>query len=1369
MTKLLNRQGLTLLLAIIVFATATLPFGAQNKAFASVCDAVTPGTTPDCPIMINDAPGLNAMRNNLEGHYALGADIDLSDYLSPGGDEYNAGAGWRPVGGAGGDLFAFRGTFNGNGHTITNLSINSGAGVVGLFGATLRAVIRNVGLIDAAVVGTGSSSDVGSMIGNMNGSTLENVYATGTVNGVDNVGGLVGYVVGVNAAPSGIRTSYASVQVTGTASSDVGGLAGYRQGDVVDVFSSYYNSELTASSAVGTALTTSQMKSAASFGSWDFSPEGQWGIVEGMTFPMHRTTLDQIVLDELTVNDGAIAYEPAFAAHTSAYSSRVTGEVDSVTVSVYSGSSRMSVSINGDVADSKVVPLAFGENNIAIAVTTDVPVPGAAANPFAANYTLQIIREDGVHYPHRITTVSQLAEIGTAPYALSNNYELMNDLDLTGVNWNPIGDGGQPFTGTFEGNRHVIRNLNVAGTADDAGLFAVSSGTIRNIGLESASVSGGNRVGGLIGSNSGTVSNVYVKGSVTGDEQVGGLIGFSGGAAAVEYAYAAGHVNGADRVGGLIGESLAGTVTASYWDTEVGGLSASDGGEGKTTADMKLSATYSGWDFAGTWAMMNGSTYPMFIRHFDIVKLQALGAISADGVLSWNPAVFASAQGAYELLADRYIQSVDITANPVDANTTVTIGTVPSASAQVAVKSGSNAILIGTTGIDGMPDGAYRLTIEVPAPELTGLVIPSARYYGIGDLMTFTVSYEGDVDVVNTPTIPVTIGEGADAATVYAAYAGQPVGERNKLIFTYVVQEGFVHSNDIEIGTHIQLPGGAEINAASTTVAVPLALPPAATTGIIIDSVRPEITLSQQPASTVTTAGPVTVTATIDGTGSDIAATKWSEGARSADYFATDGQSLAGDSFQTTANGTYSVYAADEAGNEAVAQIAIANIRSPSNNSGSSENSGSAPEPSTSPTGSTMTINSDGGITLRMNPSSFVRETLEDGTIVERVVLTDNIIEQVLELLGKARKPFVTVVIDDSGQAVQAQFSWTSLAKVKSAYPTAVFKVELNASSYELPVNVVNPGPQTKHVNVFISKVTGQEKERLEQAANSSGHKLIGDAVDYKVTVSADGQTAEVHNFDGTYVIRGIVPNKEISGENMTAVLYDPATRTFSFVPAVTSTREDGRSEISIKVAHNSIYAILEPRKRSFSDLDGHWAKADVELLASKLIVSGVSGTIFAPDSSITRAEFTALLVRALGLKIEPNAGGISFDDVSKKDWFAPVVEAGVQAGLVKGLSKSKFAPGDRITREQMAVMFGNALAFLGHSEMDAGRVPIALSKFGDRADISVWARSAVAQSVAAGIISGITEDVIAPSDAATRAQAVVMLRRFLQIVEFMD
>ncbi|GBG10310.1 hypothetical protein PAT3040_05036 [Paenibacillus agaridevorans] len=1449
----LYRKWIARFVVVFLFTTIALPFGPERRVLASACDGVTPGTSDQCPIIITDAPGLHAMRNNLAGHYALGADIDLSDYLSPTGAGYNDGDGWEPVGTGGHLSNAFSGTLDGNGHTISHLQITSTAGTVGLFGVTSDAVIRNIGLIDVDISGKGETSDVGGLVGYIVGTTIENAYVTGTVEGADGVGGLVGLAYGVTIAPSRIRASYASANVIGTGAGQVGGLVGSTEGHDIRITESYYNSSLASFSGNGIGLTTSQMKHAANFDLWDFSEQGQWGILEGMTFPMHRTTLDQIVLDELAINDGEMVYEPEFAPHIATYSSRVTGEVDSVRVSASSGSSRANVLINGEDLDSKVISLVPGANNVDITVSTDVVVPGADTNPFEAAYTLQVIREDGIDYAHRITTASQLAAIGTAPYALSGDYELMNDLDLAGMDWNPIGDGGQPFTGTFEGNRSVIRNLTVDSTDDYAGLFGASSGIIRNIGLENAVISGGSLVGGLVGSNTGFISNAYVKGNVDGDEHVGGLVGLNSGAANVTFTYAAGLVSGNAYTGGLIGKNASGVVDDSYWDAEIGSLLISGGGEGKTTADMQLPATYEGWDWDDSWAMINGTTYPMFVDSFEAVKLQSLAATADDAELTWTSGTFSPSQGVYELLADRYMDSVTITAAPAVSNATVTIGTTESVSEQLAVAVGSNEIVVTTTGVFGRPDGEYRLIIEVPAPELIDFAVPEAGLYGIGDTLAFTIGYGVDVDVTGAPTIPVTIGEGADATTVYAVYAGQPVGERNKLIFTYDVQEGLAYDNAIEIGMGIGLPDGAEIHVADTDIAVQRNLPTRATTGIIIDAVRPEILLSQEPANTVPTNESIAITVNADGTGSAIAALKWAEGLRTKAYFAAEGIELSGDSFQADANGTYSVFAQDEAGNSFVATIEIGNIiktmpeisLTPTLAEGSRSVSVSAlaeahgdinrmtklnwmqgsrsvadfadgtsgtdimtdglfivtendvytvyakdaagneaveeirisniwnpvyyPVPNKN---QELQLNyTDFGIQLIVDSSIISKETLEDGTVVEHVILTDKILERVLDALGKAAGSFVSIVVNDSEQAVQVQFPASSLVKLKTAYPAATFEVRLNASSYELQVNALplESKSSVTHVKIAIGQIAGQQKESLERAASNAGLKRISHAISYEVTVSSDGRIEEIRDFGGIYIVRAIVLDEGRSDGPIVAVLYDPATGKLHFAPAVTRARDDGTPEMAIKVPHNSIYAIMEAEDKTYSDLDGHWAKTSVELLASKLIVNGVSATEFAPNSSITRAEFTSLLVRGLGLNVGQSAQSAIFHDVAQGDWHAAAIEAGVKAGLVKGVSENEFAPDRFITREQMAVMLSNALAVLGYAPIHPDQAPTVLDKFEDHTTISPWAKAAVAQAVNAGIISGMTDDSFAPSNFATRAQAVVMLRRFLQYVEFID
>ena len=105
------------------------------------------------------------------------------------------------------------------------------------------------------------------------------------------------------------------------------------------------------------------------------------------------------------------------------------------------------------------------------------------------------------------------------------------DIDLSGVNWTPIGNksanSNYVFKGTFDGNGHVVKNLTINSNKSHAGLFGGANGSasIKNLGVENASVVGGSYTGILIGSSDGTISNCYAKGTVEGNERVGALAG----------------------------------------------------------------------------------------------------------------------------------------------------------------------------------------------------------------------------------------------------------------------------------------------------------------------------------------------------------------------------------------------------------------------------------------------------------------------------------------------------------------------------------------------------------------------------------------------------------------------------------------------------------------------------------------------------------------------------------------------------------------------------------------------------------------------------------------------------------------------------
>ncbi len=187
---------------------------------------------------------------------------------------------------------------------------------------------------------------------------------------------------------------------------------------------------------------------------------------------------------------------------------------------------------------------------------------------------------------------------------------------LVGLNW-----GGTITncyaTGSVTGTGWRVGGL--VGTLSNEGTITNCYATGRVLGV-------GN-VGGLVGVNSGTISNCYSSGDVSGNEDVGGLVGeiLDG---TIANCYSSGDVSGDGTVGGLVGSHDPwglgwGEITFSFWDTQTSGQATSDGGTGKTTAEMQTESTFTdaGWDFMGesvngtedVWSICEGTNYPRFV------------------------------------------------------------------------------------------------------------------------------------------------------------------------------------------------------------------------------------------------------------------------------------------------------------------------------------------------------------------------------------------------------------------------------------------------------------------------------------------------------------------------------------------------------------------------------------------------------------------------------------------------------------------------------------------------------------------------------------------------------------------------------------
>jgi filamentous hemagglutinin family protein len=231
-----------------------------------------------------------------------------------------------------------------------------------------------------------------------------------------------------------------------------------------------------------------------------------------------------------------------------------------------------------------------------------------------------------------INNVTALQAMGSG---LSGNYALGSDIEASATStWNsgagfvPIGNNSTPFTGAFDGLGHTISDLYISRpTTDYVGLFGFNWSVVRNIGLVGGNIKGRSYVGGLAGSNTGSISSSYSTGAVASTSTyVGGLVGYNN-TGSISSSYSTGAVTStASYVGGLAGSNSYGAIANSYSTGAVSGVSAVGGLAGYnsngTIANSYSTGAVTGTDYVGGLVGFNYST---------ISNSYSTGAVSGTG------------------------------------------------------------------------------------------------------------------------------------------------------------------------------------------------------------------------------------------------------------------------------------------------------------------------------------------------------------------------------------------------------------------------------------------------------------------------------------------------------------------------------------------------------------------------------------------------------------------------------------------------------------------------------------------------------------------------------------------------------------------
>ena len=218
----MKRRWLSILLSVCMVITLLPPMAVTAGAADGVWKG---GGTSDTPYLIEDVADLQKLAANVNSgtsysgkYFKLTSNLDLSSITN-----------WTPIGNS---SYAFQGTFDGDFHTIYNLTINTGSRYCGLFGRVNNATIKNLGVENANVVST--SNDAAVLVGNAEeGGTISRCYVIGSVSASGGNGGILASTHGSSNATT-IENCYARITLINTGSTaDISGISGWNYSDSV--------------------------------------------------------------------------------------------------------------------------------------------------------------------------------------------------------------------------------------------------------------------------------------------------------------------------------------------------------------------------------------------------------------------------------------------------------------------------------------------------------------------------------------------------------------------------------------------------------------------------------------------------------------------------------------------------------------------------------------------------------------------------------------------------------------------------------------------------------------------------------------------------------------------------------------------------------------------------------------------------------------------------------------------------------------------------------------------------------------------------------------------------------------------------------
>lgn len=366
------------------------------------------------------------------------------------------------------------------------------------------------------------------------------------------------------------------------------------------------------------------------------------------------------------------------------------------------------------------------------------------------------------------------------------------------------------------------------------------------------------------------------------------------------------------------------------------------------------------------------------------------------------------------------------------------------------------------------------------------------------------------------------------------------------------------------------------------------------------------------------------------------------------------------------------------------------------------------------------------------------------------------------DAVGGAGQSPVAIVISNSitnGQQAQFELSASQVKTLQGASEGTTVVVSTQGASLALPVSALKRVPAESSLKIVLKEAADSKASFTSAGA---GTTVIGTPVSFEVFVVTGSESAPLAVDSKDYVKRSFLVSGDLNSAT-TGVLYlegdkvQPVSATFTH-------NSDGTNTVVVNRPGFSVYAAAS-NKVAFTDIGTSYAQDQIKTLAAKFLLNGTSAASFSPKKNVTRAEFAAMLVRALGLTPSTET---PFGDVSSSAWYAKDVAAVHAAGLVNGYEDGNFHPNAEISRQELAVMLSKALQLLHVSSAEGPKHVT----YGDEQSFGSFAKASIQVVTDSGLMKGSNvgaQPTFSPTQATTREAAAMVLYALLQKSNLMN